>query len=67
MIKVCIETILHKKERSTYWLSKKTGMTQNNLANLINGKTTAVKFDNLEKICNVLECEISDILKIVKK
>jgi putative transcriptional regulator len=66
MIKICIESILEKKEKSVYWLSKQTGITQNNLANLINGKTTAIKFDNLEKVCEVLECNIGDILEIVK-
>lgn len=67
MIKVCIETILNSKEKSVYWLSKQTNITQNNLANLINGKTTAIKFDNLEKICDALECDISDVLKMEKE
>lgn len=66
MIKIYIESILKSKEKSVYWLSKRTGITQNNLANLINGKTTAIKFDNLESICNALGCDISDIIKINK-
>ncbi|MDF2883752.1 MAG: Cro/CI family transcriptional regulator -like protein [Clostridiaceae bacterium] len=67
MIKICIEGILHKKDKTVYWLSKQTGMTQNNLANLINEKTTSIKFDNLERICDALECDISDVLKIEKR
>lgn len=66
MIKIKIDEILEKQNKSRYWLSKQIGMTQNNLANLCNNKTTSIKFNNLEKICDVLNCRIEDILEIDK-
>lgn len=66
MIKVIIDEQLKNKEKTIYWLSKQTGITQNNLANLIKGDTNAIKFDNLDKICDALECDICDILVKVK-
>lgn len=66
MVKVKIDEILKEQNKSRYWLSKQIGMTQNNLANLCNNKTTSIKFAYLEKICDVLNCRIEDILEIYK-
>lgn len=66
MIKLTIDEVLHKKSKTKYWLSQQTGITQTNLGKLVNNKTNSIRFDNLEKICEVLECDISDVLKIVK-
>lgn len=66
MIKITIDEILHKKGKTKYWLSQQTGITQTNLGKLVNNKTNSIRFDNLEKICEVLECDISDVLEIIK-
>lgn len=66
MIKVTIDRILAEKGRTPYWLSKQTKISQNNLGKLIKNETNAIKFDNLEKICDALECDIKDVLEIIK-
>jgi putative transcriptional regulator len=66
VIKVTIDEILKEKGKTVYWLGKEANITQYNLGKLIKNKTNSIKFDNLEKICNILECDISDVLKIVK-
>lgn len=66
MIKIKLKEILEYKNISVYALSKKIDISQHNLANLIKGDTTSIRFDTLEKICNELNCEISDVLEIVK-
>lgn len=65
-MKLTIDEVLHKKGRTKYWLSQQTGITQTNLGKLVNNKTNSIRFDNLEKICEVLECDIADVLKIIK-
>lgn len=58
-----IDSVLKSQNKSRNWLSEETGITYANICNLCNGKTTGIQFDNLEKICNVLKCSVSDILE----
>ncbi|MBZ9635532.1 helix-turn-helix domain-containing protein [Clostridium sp. FP1] len=66
MIKVKINDILEEKKISVYALSKNIGISQHNLSKLIKGETNSIRFDTLEKIADELQCDICDILKIVK-
>lgn len=63
MIKVCIDDLLTKHDKSVYWLAKETGITNNNLANLIKNKTSSISFEKLDKICEALNCDVGDIIK----
>jgi len=63
MISVRLGEVLKAKNRTIYWLSKETGITQNTLTNLINGNTKSVSFDILDKICKTLKCDLSNVLK----
>ena len=62
-MKVKLDEVLKSKGRTKYWLSKQTGITQQNIGKLVNGKTTSVKFENIDAICTALECEIGDIFE----
>lgn len=66
MIEVILLDTLKKQNKTIYWLSKQTGISNNNLANLCKNKTNSIKFDSLEKICNTLNCDITDVLKLSK-
>lgn len=66
MIKVNIKYILEKKNMSMYALSKLINVSPNNLNKLVKNETNSIRFDTLEKICDALECEISDVLEIEK-
>lgn len=65
MTKILIDDLLAAKEKTRYWLAKQAGVTYPNMVNLIEGKTKLVKFETLEKICKILECELTDIIKFV--
>lgn len=62
-MKIILNDTLKSKSKSQYWLSQKTGIAASTLNNLCNGKTTAVQFSVLDKICEVLECDVCDILR----
>lgn len=64
ILKIKLNKALESKGKTKYWLSKQTGITQQNLGKLANGQTTSVRFDNLESICKALNCDIGDILEI---
>ena len=59
-----IDKILDNKGKTRYWLAKEVGITYPNLVKLCNNKTESIKFDILNKICNILECTPNDILTI---
>lgn len=66
MIKVNIAKILEDKEKTVYWLGKEAGISQYNLGKLVKNETNSIRFDILERICIALECDIEDVLEIVK-
>ena len=66
MLTVKIDAVLAKQNKTVYWLSKQTGISQFSMGKIVKGKTTSIKFDLLEKICLALNYEAGDILKIDK-
>ena len=44
-------------------LSKRVGITMANISILKNGRAKAVKFETLDRICRVLDCQPGDILE----
>lgn len=61
-MKVILNDFLKNKNISQYKLAQSTGIAAATLNNLCNNKTTSVSFDTLDKICEVLDCSVSDIL-----
>jgi putative transcriptional regulator len=64
LITVQIDELLKEKGRSFYWLSKQTQISHTTLWRLKKGKALGINFATLEKICQTLECEPGDILKL---
>lgn len=62
-MKIILNDTLKSKSKSQYWLSQKTGIATSTLNNLCNNKTTSVQFSVLQKICDALDCEITDIIE----
>lgn len=66
MIRFNVDKLLKQQNKTVYWLSKQTGISQNSLAKIVKNQTTGINFDTLEKICIALNCDISDVLKLEK-
>jgi putative transcriptional regulator len=64
IINVCIKKTLENRGRSFYWLSKQTGISHTTFWRLKKGKALGINFVTLEKICQALECEPGDVLKL---
>ena len=63
MIVVNLDVMMAKRKISLYELSERVGITLANLSILKNNKAKAIRFSTLEAICQVLECEVGDILE----
>lgn len=66
-MKIKLQEILDNKNISIYSLSKEIGVAQNNLSKLVKGETTSIKYDILEKLCNILNITPNDIFEIDTK
>lgn len=63
-MKVIIDEILDRMGKTSYWLSKETGISQYSMLKIIKGETDSIKFENIQKICKVLNCTPNDIFKV---
>ena len=60
---VNLDVMMAKRKISLNELSKQVGLTNVNLSILKTGKAKGVRFDTLESICRVLDCQPGDILE----
>ena len=60
-MKLKVLEILEHKGKTKYWLYKQMGMSYQNFSRMVNNETKSIKFDNLEALCQILECTPNDI------
>ena len=65
MIKIDLEKRL--EGRSLYWLSQQTGIRWATLAAMNNGKAQRLNLEDLDLICDALECQPGDLLVKVER
>jgi putative transcriptional regulator len=66
-VQLRIKEVLEQKEKSIYWLAIQCEVTYKTMFNLVNNKTTSVKFFIIERICEVLEVTPNNIFDFEKK
>lgn len=62
MIYVRINEILKEKKKTKYWFIKNMEGGYQSLSHLMDNTTTGIKFETLEKMCKILDCEPGDII-----
>jgi putative transcriptional regulator len=62
-IVVNLDVMLAKRKMRSKDLAEAIGITEQNVSLLKSGKVKGVRFDTLEKICDVLQCQPGDILE----
>lgn len=60
---VNLDVMMARRKMSLNELSEKVGLTLSNLSILKTGKAKAIRFNTLEAICKVLNCQPGDILE----
>ena len=63
MMQLNVLEVLEKKGKTRYWLFTQMNMTYTNFNNIINNKTKSIKYENIERFCDILECEPNDLFK----
>jgi len=64
VIKVKLQDILDKEERSLNWVSTKTGISYSTLHKFCNNKTSSVSYELLYKLSKLFNCQISDLIEV---
>ena len=62
-MKLRILEILEEMGHTKYWLYIQLGLSYQNFNRLVNNKTTAIKFDNLKALCDILNCSPNDLFE----
>lgn len=65
MIMINLDVMLAKRKMSVTELSEKVGITISNISILKNNKAKAIRFETLNAICEVLECQPADIMEYI--
>ena len=60
---VNLDVMLAKRKMRSKVLAERIGITEQNVSLLKSGKVKGIRFDTLEKICEVLDCQPNDILE----
>ena len=63
MLKLRILKILEEQNRTKYWLYKQMDLSYQNFNRMVMNETSSIKFDNLEKLSEILNCTIDELFE----
>ncbi len=65
MIKLCVSEILTERRLSKYWLYTRLGLSYQNFNRMVSNQTKSIRYENIEKLCSILECTPNDLFAII--
>ena len=63
MVRLRVLDILKEQNHSKYWLYKQMELSYQNFNRMVQNETSSIKFENLEKLCSILNCSIGDLFE----
>ena len=70
MIQLNVLELLKKQNKSKYWLYNQINavkpISYTNYNNMLNNKTKSIKYENIELLYKLLQCEPNDLFKTVQ-
>lgn len=67
MIRICLDKALERYNISRYELAKRTGIQYQVIDKYFKNKVKRYDSFVLERICSALDCDISEIIELVKE
>lgn len=62
MIRIRLSALLGERRMTQHELSKRTGIRANTISEMYHEICTRVSLEHLDKICEVLDCELTELL-----
>ncbi|MFE3998586.1 helix-turn-helix domain-containing protein [Nocardioides sp. YIM B13467] len=66
-VTVHLDTLLEERGMTLTELADRIGITLANASILKNGRARAIRFSTLTAICDVLECQPGDLLRVTER
>lgn len=61
MVRLNVLPLLARQRKTKYWLYKQLGMSYQNLNRMLNNETQSIRYENIEALCQLLECTPNDL------
>lgn len=55
--------LLEERHKTKYWLYIQLGMSYQNFNNMVMNRTKSIRYDTLDALCQIFECEPSDLFE----
>lgn len=66
MVELNVLELLKKNGKTKYWLYNQLNMSYTNFNNIVENKTESIKYKNIERFCEIFNCEPNDLFKFTK-
>jgi len=66
MVQMNLEKLLKQRGKSKYWLVQELGSNYTVINKMIANNITGIRFDTMEKLCNLLDCTPNELFTIKK-
>ena len=63
IMKLRVLDILKEKGKTKYWLMMQMGLSFQNFNNMVYNRTKGIKFENMQALCDILECTPNDLFE----
>ena len=64
MMRLNVLDLLEKQGKTKYWLYKQMNMSYQNFSRMVNNETKSIRYENLEILCQLLNCTPNDLLEM---
>lgn len=61
-----LDRLMVERKISLNELAERVGVTNANLSKIKNNHITAIRFSTLAAICEILDCEVGDLIEYIK-
>lgn len=67
MLYLNVKELLKNKQKTKYWLVQNMHSDYKTISDMMDNKTSGIKFETIEKLCILLDCTPNDIFKLEKE
>lgn len=61
MVRLNALELLKQRGKSKYWLHMQLGLSYQNTVKMLNNQTRSIRYENIEALCQLLECTPNDL------
>ncbi len=66
MVQLNVLELLQRQGHTKYWLYIQLGMSYQNFNKMINNETKSIRYENIEALCQLLECTPNELFRFTE-